>query len=268
MRKGNSIVMRPHISRHSLVYCALGALSLAGSLNAALISTVRSSGGFIDLSETFGCSDAGTTTAACSVSAGGSAFHNASGLYQADADYGMLNASSRSDVYDLNLGELLGTSSASFSDTFLLTGGIGSGTLIFVTEYWGYGQSESCPCVSNSTVTLNSFTGHPDWGLPVITNLPFTFSFGTLFNLNASVSAYSSALGDELATQTAHLKIDAIEVRDSNGALLTNYSVTTGSGASYPFVTPEAGTFALVTGALVAIMAIRKSTTLAGKVGR
>jgi hypothetical protein len=56
---------------------------------------------------------------------------------------------------------------------------------------------------------------------------------------------------------TADLKIDAIEVLDSNGALVTNYAVTTGSGANYAFVTPEPGTFAVVTSTLIALLVIR-----------
>jgi hypothetical protein len=100
-------------------------------------------------------------------------------------------------------------------------------------------------CAGNATVTLNTFSIHPQIGSPTITNLSFSYTFGTVFNLNGSASAYSSALGDETATTNAHLKIDSIEVLDSNGALITNYAVTTGSGANYPFVTPEPGTFAL-----------------------
>src|ERR1035438_6844923 len=234
--------MRITLKRHALLYSATGALFLAGTLQAGLVSTVCSSDLFIDLSQSFGCSNAGTTIASCSVSAGVDAYHNASGSYQANAQYGSLDTTSVSSVYDTTNGGpgyLAGTSVGSFSDTFLLTGGIGSGTLLFVTEYWGYGVSESCaPCVGAATVTLNTFTGQPNQGVPIIVNLPFSFSFGTLFNLNASASAHSSALGHELAQTNAHLKIDAIEVFDSNGALTDNYSVTSGSGADYPFVTP------------------------------
>jgi hypothetical protein len=196
--------MRLTLKRHALLYSAAGALFLAGTLQAGLVSTVNASGAFLDLGQTFGCSDAGTTGAGCGVSTVvfPAAFHNASGSYGASAQYGSLDVGSSSQVYDLNqggLGYLDGESIASFSDTFLLTGGIGSGTLVFVTEYWGVFQGDSCglPCAENSTVTLNSFSVHPIFGnTPIITNLSFSFSFGTLFNLNASAFAYSSALGD------------------------------------------------------------------------
>src|ERR1019366_6541976 len=135
---------------------------------------------------------------------------------------------------------------------------IGSGTLVFVTEYWGYGSCESSSCDLNSTVTLNTFTAHPNGGGPTIVYLPFSFSFDTLFNLNASASTYTSALGHDLVTRDAHLRIGAIEVLDSNGALITNYGVTSGSGADYPFATPEPGTSALVIAALIALPVIRR----------
>ena len=265
--------MRITLKRHALLYCAAGALFLAGTLHAGLVSTVNSSGQFIDLNQSFGCSNAGTTTASCSVTAGGVPLHDASGSYQANAQYGSLDTTSMSYVYDTTNGGpgiLEGTSSASFSDTFLLTGGIGSGTLVFVTEYGGYGRGESCDtgaCQFNSTVALNTFSFHPNGNFYLPINLSFSFSFGTPFNLNGSVSAYSSAEGYELATQTAHLKIDAVEVLNSDGALITNYAVTSGSGAAYPFVTPEPGTFALVVGALIALLVIRRKSISACRRG-
>jgi hypothetical protein len=252
--------MRITLKRHALLYSAAGTLFLAGTLQAGLVSTVNAGGQFFNPYQTFGCSNAGTTIASCSVSAGVDAFHVASGSYQANARYGSLDVTSMSSIYG---GFLDGTSAAGFSDTFLLTGGIGSGTLVFVTEYWGYGQGESCDagdCDLNSTVTLNTFTVHPVLGLPTIVNLPFSFSFGTLFNLNASASTKTSAEGHELVTRDAHLKIDSIEVLDSNGALITDYAVTSGSGAAYPFVTPEPGTFALVIAALIALPIIRRKS--------
>ena len=265
--------MRITLKRHALLYSATGALFLAGTLQAGLVSTVNSSGQFVDLSQSFGCSNAGATTASCGVSAGVDAYHDASGSYQANAQYGSLDTTSMSYVYDTTNGGpgiLEGTSSASFSDTFLLTGGIGSGTLVFVTEYGGYGRGESCDtgaCQFNSTVALNTFSFHPNGNFYLPINLSFSFSFGTPFNLNGSVSAYSSAEGYELATQTAHLKIDAVEVLNSDGALITNYAVTSGSGAAYPFVTPEPGTFALVVGALIALLVIRRKSISACRRG-
>jgi hypothetical protein len=98
--------------------------------------------------------------------------------------------------------------------------------------------------------------------------LSFSFSFGTLFNLNASAFVYSSALRNESGTQTAHLRIDAIEVLDSNGALITDYGVTSGSGAAYPFVTPEPGTSALVIAALIALPIIRRKSNSAPTAAR
>jgi hypothetical protein len=249
--------MRLAIKRHALLYSAAGALVLAGTLQAGLVSTVNASGEFFDLAQSFGCSNAGTTTASCSVLAYDvGTFDYASGSYQANAQYGSLDVTSMSSTYR---GTLDGGSTASFSDTFLLTGGMGSGTLVFVTEYWGSAVSESCEggCL-NATVTLNTFTAHPNLGPPSIVNLPFSFSFGTLFNLNASASAQSDADGDELAQTNTHLRIDAIDVLDSNGALITNYGVTSGSGAAYPFVTPEPGTFALFIAALIALPVIRR----------
>lgn len=163
----------------------------------------------------------------------------------------------------------MGRSSAGFADTFLITGGIGSGTLVFVTEYRGFAASESCSgssiCLGNATVTLNTFTIHPNSGLPTIFDLPFSFTFGTLFDLNGSASAYSSALDDETAMTNAHLKIDSIEVFDSAGALITNYSVTTGSGANYAFVTPEPRPFVLVIAALIGLLFVRRTSIWQGR---
>ena len=243
---------------------------MAGTLQAGLVSTVKGSGVFHDSAQTFGCSNAGTTTASCDFEAFGvpGTFDNASGSYQANAQYGSLDVTSMSSTY--HSGDLTGTSAAGFSDTFLLTGGIGSGTLVFVTEYGGYGQGESCDtgaCQFNSTVALNTFSFHPNGNFYLPINLSFSFTFGTPFNLSASASAYSSAEGDELATQTAHLKIDSIEVLDSNGALITDYAVTSGSGAAYPFVTPEPGTFALVIAALIALPIIRRKSISACRRG-
>ena len=261
--------MRITLKRHALLYSAAGALFLACTLQAGLVSAVNSSGQFIDLNQSFGCSNAGTTTAWCSVSAGVDAYHDASGSYQANAQYGSLDTTSVSSVYDLNVGYLVGTSTASFSDTLLLTGGTGSGTLVFVTEYGGYIESESCAypdsCRGNAQVTLNTFTFYPPPG--DVVNLPFSFSFGTPFNLSGSVFAYASAEGHELAQTGAHLKIDAIEVFDSNGALTSNYSVASGSGATYAFVTPEPGTLALVIAALLALPVIRRKSISACRRG-
>ena len=256
--------MRLTLKRHALLYSAAGALFLAGTLQAGLVSTVNASGAFLELGQSFGCSNAGTTTASCDFTAfGAGTFDRASGSYQANAQYGSLDTTSVSNVYDLTPGYLSGWSTASFSDTFLLTGGIGSGTLVFVTEYWGSNVSESCDgggC-TNATVTLNTFTAHPiSDGVPIIVNLPFSFSFGTLFNLNASASTYTSALGDDIVTREAHLRIGAIEVLDSNGKLITNYGVISGSGAAYPFETPEPGSFALVIAALIALPIIRRKS--------
>ena len=263
--------MRITLKRHALLYSATGALFLAGTLQAGLVSTVNSSGQFIDLNQSFGCSNAGTTTASCGVSAiGVGTFDRASGSYQANAQYGSLDVTSMSSVYDFgngSVGYLLGTSTASFSDTFLLTGGIGSGTLVFVTEYGGYGQCDPGECELNSTVALNTFSFHPNGNFYLPINLSFSFTFGTLFNLSASATAYSSALRDESPTQTAHLKIDAIEVLNSNGALITDYAVTSGSGAAYLFVTPEPGTSALVIGALIALLVIRRKSISACRRG-
>jgi hypothetical protein len=134
---------------------------------------------------------------------------------------------------------------------------------VFVAGYWGYGVSESCDygCLGAATVTFNTFTAHPNLGIPpTIVNLPFSFTYGTLFNLSASASAYTSAGGGDLAQTNTHLRIDAIEVFDSNGVLITNYGVTSGSGAAYPFVTPEPGTFALFIGSLIALLVIRRKS--------
>jgi hypothetical protein len=262
--------MRITLKRHALLYSAAGALFLAGTLQAGLVSTVNAGGQFHDSAQTFGCSNAGTTTASCDFEAFGvpGTFDYASGSYQANAQYGSLDVTSMSSTY--HSGDLTGTSAAGFSDTFLLTGGIGSGTLVFVTEYWGYGQGEACDlgaCDLNSTVTLNTFTAHPNGGGPTIVYLPFSFSFDTLFNLNASASTYTSALGHDLVTRDAHLRIGAIEVLDSNGALITNYGVTSGSGADYPFATPEPGTSALVIAALIALPIIRRKSISACRRG-
>ena len=259
--------MRITLKRHALLYSAAGALFLAGTLQAGLVSTVNAGGVFHDSAQTFGCSNAGTTTASCDFEAFGvpGTFDNASGSYQANAQYGSLDVTSMSSTY--HSGDLTGTSAAGFSDTFLLTGGIGSGTLVFVTEYWGYGSCESFICDDNSTVTLNTFTAHPVLGMPTIVYLPFSFSFDTLFNLNASASTYTSALGNDLVTRNAHLRIDAIEVLNSDGALITSYGVTSGSGAAYPFVTPEPGTFALVIAALIALPIVRRKSISACRRG-
>ncbi len=238
----------------ALLYSAAGILFLTGTLHAGLVTTVNGTGDFLDLSQSFGCSDTGTTSASCSFTRG-DVFLNANGSYQAEAEYGSLDVTSMSSSF--GRADASGRSTASFADTFLLTGGIGSGTLVFLTEYRGLTQSESCPpFCSNATVTLNTFTANPIG--PTITNLSFSFTFGTLFNLNGSASAYSSALGAEEATTTAHLKIDSIQVLNSDGAPITNFAVTTGSGANYAFVVPEPGTFAPVIFVLIALVAMRR----------
>ena len=106
--------MRITLKRHALLYSAAGALFLAGTLQAGLVSTVNAGGQFFNPYQTFGCSNAGTTIASCSVSAGVDAFHVASGSYQANARYGSLDVTSMSSIYG---GFLDGTSAAGFSDT-------------------------------------------------------------------------------------------------------------------------------------------------------
>ena len=114
---------------HALFYSAIGALFLTGTLQAGLVSTVNGSGNLFDFSQTFGCWSTGTTTASCTFT-GGDAFHDVNGSYQADAQYGSLDVTSMSSSFHADAS---GTSTANFTDTFLLTGGIGSGTLVFVT---------------------------------------------------------------------------------------------------------------------------------------
>jgi hypothetical protein len=162
--------VRINFNRHALLYSGASALFLAGTLQAGLVSTVNGTGHFFDLSPTpFGCSDAGTTTASCTVmTAMDGAFHVASGSYQASSQYGSLDVTSMSEVLDTSgPGDLVGTSTANFADTFLLTGGIGSGILVFVTEYRGSIGGDSCDpptiCLGNPSVTLNTFTV---WGGP------------------------------------------------------------------------------------------------------
>src|ERR1017187_3453637 len=117
--------MRITLKRHALLYSAAGALFMVGTLQAGLVSTVNASGAFLDLGQSFGCSNAGTTTASCGAGAFVDVNHNASGSYSANAQYGSLDVISMSSVYDISIpgqpGYLSGTSSASFSDTFLLT---------------------------------------------------------------------------------------------------------------------------------------------------
>src|ERR1039458_2632865 len=94
----SDINMRLTLKRHALLYSAAGALVLAGTLQAGLVSTINGSGEFLDLGQSFGCSNAGTTTASCDFEAEGvpgTVFDHASGSYQANAQYGSLDATSR-----------------------------------------------------------------------------------------------------------------------------------------------------------------------------
>ena len=79
--------MRITLKRHTLLYFAAGALFLAGTLQAGLVSTVNASGEFLDLGQSFGCSNAGTTGAGCNVWTFVDIYHNASGSYGAGAQY-------------------------------------------------------------------------------------------------------------------------------------------------------------------------------------
>jgi hypothetical protein len=94
--------MRGKHQRHALLYSVAGALFLAGTLQAGLATTVCGSGNFYDLSEHFGCSNTGTTSASCSLETELDAYHFISGSYQANAQYGSLDVTSMSDVYDLS----------------------------------------------------------------------------------------------------------------------------------------------------------------------
>jgi hypothetical protein len=141
-----------------VLYSAVITLLLTTTGQAGLVSTVNATGFFFNTTpvQPFGCSDSGTASATCGVSIGGGVFINAIGSYQANAQYGSGDVSSMSTSQGAAI--LNGTSTASFSDTFLLTGGVGSGTLVFVTEIRGTLQDDySCNvCADNSTVTLNT----------------------------------------------------------------------------------------------------------------
>jgi hypothetical protein len=239
----------------------LTALFLTSAVQAGIITSVNSGGSFADLSEGFSCSDAGTATASCGVDDYLDVFHNASGSYQANAQYGRLDAIATSSIYDYAGGSMVGTSTAGFSDTLVITGGTGSGTLIFAAEYWGSIMGEGCAtgsCLENSTIALNTFTTHPYSSTPTLVNLSFSFTFGSPFGLNAMASAYTSVSVAESAMQTSHLKVDAIEVHDATGALTTDYTVTSASGAVLPFVTPEPATLSFVIVAVIALPFVRR----------
>ncbi|MEO8595999.1 MAG: hypothetical protein ABI759_21945 [Candidatus Solibacter sp.] len=49
-----------------------------------------------------------------------------------------------------------------------------------------------------------------------------------------------------------------MKVLDSNGMLLSDFAVSTGSGANYAFVMPEPGSLVLVAGAITALLLIRR----------
>jgi hypothetical protein len=252
------------IRKAYLLTCTLAlAASFAGSLHAGLLSTVVGHGSFYDSGQTFSCSDTNTglviAVASCSFG-GGTAFQAVSGMDQASAQYGVASVNSRSQSYGFS--GATGGSTANFSDTVLLTGGVGSGTLVFTVMYGGFGQSEACAgnCWG-SYVTFNDFLVHPSLGFGgyPAQQLSYGFTFGTPFTFTASAVGNSSASFDELASQNMRIELDSIEVFDSSGALTTDFQVTSGSGTVYPFVTPEPGTCELILVSCIALSLKRRS---------
>jgi hypothetical protein len=240
------------------------AASMAIPLQAGLVSTVSASGQYFGSLQTLGCSgtntDLVTATATCSIDASLDVFHSASGLYQASSQYGSLDAQSSSGSYG---GMLSGTATASLSDTLLVTGGSGPGTLVFTVTYWGYGSSDAGDGSNyrNSHVTFNDFSAYPNHALGAgyTTQLEYGFTFGTPFAFTASASAYSSALGNETASQNAHLRIDSIEILGSSGAATTDRLIQSGLGAVSLSTAPEPRTWGMFVVAAVAFLINRRN---------
>jgi hypothetical protein len=240
------------------------AAALASSLQAGLVSTVSASGQYFGSLQSLDCSgtntDLVTAAAACSIDASLDVFHSASGLYQANSEYGSLDAQSSSSSYG---GRLSGTATASFSDTLLATGGSGSGTLVFTVTYWGYGSSDAGDAGNymNSHVTFNDFSAYPTHALDAsyTTQLEYGFTFGTPFAFTAYASAYSSALGNEMASQNAHLRIDSIGVLDSSGSAISDNQIQFGSEQAYLSTAPEPRTCGLFVVSALAFLINRRN---------
>jgi hypothetical protein len=86
-------------------------------------------------------------------------------------------------------------------------------------------------------------------GVPETHVLSFDFVFGTPFALTGSAQARSSAMTHETAMTDAHFLIDSIQVQDASGTHITDYTVSSAAGASYPFdaLLPEPGSIELMT---------------------
>jgi hypothetical protein len=241
-------------------------LVLTTSIHASVVSSVDATGRFADLGMPLFCSDMHsgglTATAGCNISVSPDPFHLGVGMYQASASYTQLDTSSISDILGSNGSDLIGSATARFSDTLMLTGHTGTGKLVFAVEWWGQSFSEECENCLGASVMLNDVSVPGiHIGVPELHFLTFDFTFGAPFALTGSAEARSSALTHEDAMTEAHLMIESIQVQDTSGAQITDYSVSSAAGATYPFVSlPEPRSIELMTlsGIILALWKLRK----------
>jgi len=166
-----------------------------------------------------------------------------------------------------------------FIDSFLIGGGSGSGvvTLSFAVA----GTSSSTPGGSGRPQfqSLPVINGVPQWGQQsnyLVTNgvatIPLSFTFGQQFEFGIYFYALAQILtangwttGAAASADFSHTAIlNTITVRDSSGNLLSDFTITSGSGTSYTptGVVPEPGTFCLVVIGLVGLIARKRSRAL------
>lgn len=202
---------------------------------------------------------------------------NFQGEAQARATFGSLSAYARGDlrqddyVWATNH---LANASATFEDTLTISrDGGGTGYVVYWMQLSGFatgsfdrGDAEGALRLQHDGVF--DYLASECTGSQLVCSSPYPVTFGKPYSLRVSLDAYVSIIsssfpyrGSGLADFTGQAELAGIQVIDSRGTPLTDYTVKSASGTAYPVPEPG-GAAALLTG--LVCLAIRRWRGCAG----
>jgi hypothetical protein len=170
------------------------------------------------------------------------------GSAEAWASYGLVRAVATADAVNTSFETQLVQAEASFSDLLTITGGTGSGFVIY--QYTITGSTIGDEHDAHAHAFLRH-EGDPDEELghltqsTVLTSLPHGFTFGTPFStgflLSAEVHMHDGHTGLAAADFGAGAMLTGLQVFDAQMNPVLAFAITSDSGTQYPLPAPADG---------------------------
>lgn len=167
------------------------------------------------------------------------------GSAEAWASYGLVRAYASAQTQNASFDTQLVQAEAAFSDLLTITGGVGGGFIVY--QYLVIGSTVG----SEHQAHAHAFLRHgnePDEELghlsssTTLTSLPHSFTFGVPFTtgllLSAEVHLHHGHNGTALADFSAGAMLSRISIFDAQMAPISQFSVASQSGATYPLPSP------------------------------